>query len=131
MSTHSNSHSLDPEDRLHLLLGRLVHAFGRFDFNMGLQLKWLGPYRGVEVDHLLVGSKPFTMRFAQLEPLVMDVFGHQNDRSGPACLNSFTPRDKETACGLKRCRVVHGGGGRCATNRPTRWATRGAPGFSF
>lgn len=52
-------------------------------------------------------------------------------RSGPACLNSFTPRDKETACGLKRCRVVHGVGGRCATNRPTRWATRGAPGFSF
>ncbi|WP_367279963.1 tryptophan-rich sensory protein [Hydrogenophaga sp.] len=52
-------------------------------------------------------------------------------RSGPACLNRFTPRDKETACGLKRCRVVHGGGGRCATNRPTRWATRGAPGFSF
>jgi hypothetical protein len=52
-------------------------------------------------------------------------------RSGPACLNRFTPRDKETACGLKRCRVVHCGGGRCATNRPTRWATRGAPGFSF
>lgn len=33
-------------------------------------------------------------------------------RSGPACLNSFTPRDKETAGGLKRCRVVHGGGRR-------------------
>ena len=56
---------------------------------------------------------------------------YRGTRSGPACLNRFTPRDKETACGLKRCRVVHGGGGRCATNRPTRWATRGAPGFSF
>jgi hypothetical protein len=33
-------------------------------------------------------------------------------RSGPACLHSFTPRDKETASGLKRCRVVHGGGRR-------------------
>jgi len=31
------------------------------------------------------------------------------NRSGPACLNSFTPRDKETAGDCDRCRVVHGG----------------------
>ncbi len=30
-------------------------------------------------------------------------------RSSPCSLNSFAPRDKEIACGLKRYRVVHGG----------------------
>ena len=52
-------------------------------------------------------------------------------RSGSACLNSFTPRDKETAGGLNRCRVVHGG-----VRRLRRTQSRGGQlgahqGFSF
>jgi transposase InsO family protein len=52
-------------------------------------------------------------------------------RSGSACLNSFTPRDKETTGGLNRCRVVHGGG-----RRLRRTGRRGGQlgehqGFSF
>lgn len=55
----------------------------------------------------------------------------QWDRSGSACLNSFTPRDKETTGGLNRCRVVHGGG-----RRLRRTGRRGGQlgehqGFSF
>ena len=66
------------EDRLHILLGRLVHAFGRFDFNIGLQLKWMGPYCGVKVEHLLNARMPFTVRLDALEPLVMEIYGHEN-----------------------------------------------------
>ena len=55
----------------------------------------------------------------------------QTMRSGSACLNSFTPRDKETAGGLNRCRVVHGG-----VRRLRRTQSRGGQlgahqGFSF
>jgi len=55
----------------------------------------------------------------------------QANRSGSACLNSFTPRDKETAGGLNRCRVVHGG-----VRRLRRTQSRGGQlgahqGFSF
>jgi len=52
-------------------------------------------------------------------------------KSGSACLNSFTPRDKDTAGGLNRCRVVHGGGRRLRrTDR--RGGQLGAhQGFSF
>ncbi len=54
-----------------------------------------------------------------------------DNRSGSACLNSFTPRDKETKGGLNRCRVVHGGGRRLRrTDR--RGGQLGAhQGFSF
>jgi hypothetical protein len=64
------------EDRLHLLLGRLVHAFGRLDFYIGLQLKWLGPYRGVKVDHLLDAKLPFKHRLDALKPLVIEMYAH-------------------------------------------------------
>jgi len=38
------------------------------------------------------------------------------DRSGSVDLNRYTPIDKCHGAGLKRCRVVHGGGRRLATN---------------
>jgi hypothetical protein len=44
---------MNAEEQLHQLLGQLVHSFARFDFNVGLQLVWIGPCRGVEIDHLL------------------------------------------------------------------------------
>lgn len=68
----------DTEDQLHRLLGRLVHAFARLDFCVGLQLKWLGPYRGMNVDRLLDARLPFKHRFDALEPLVLDMYAHTN-----------------------------------------------------
>lgn len=67
------------EDRLHILLGRLVHAFGRFDFNIGLQLKWMGPYCGEKVEHLLNARMPFAIRLDALEPLVMKLYCHEDE----------------------------------------------------
>lgn len=64
------------EDRLHLLLGRLVHAFARLDFYLGLQLKWLGPYRGVKIDQLLDARLPFKHRLDALKPLVLEMYAH-------------------------------------------------------
>ena len=48
-------------------------------------------------------------------------------RSGPVSLNNFPRTISRTLADCKQCRVVHGGGGRLATNRPTRWVARGAP----
>ena len=48
----------ETEKQVHYLLGRLVHAFARLDLCVGLQLKWLGPYRGVEVGKLLNPRQP-------------------------------------------------------------------------
>jgi len=69
------SQQRDPfEDEFHRLLGRLVHAHARFDFNLGLQLKWLGPYCQVDLGGLL---DPQTSRLGErlkkLRQLVLDV----------------------------------------------------------
>jgi hypothetical protein len=59
----------------HELLGRLAHAHANLDFNVGLQLNWLGPYLGVDVRHLLDARKvPFSKRLSKLEPLILDLF---------------------------------------------------------
>ncbi len=62
------------QDEVHRLLGRLIHAYARLDLNMGLQLKWLGPYRGVPIDHLLDKRVPLAHRFCALRPLVLEVY---------------------------------------------------------
>jgi hypothetical protein len=62
------------DDEFHRLLGRLVHAHARFDFNMGLQLRWLGPYNDVPVEQLLDVKVPFAHRLRALKPLVLQTF---------------------------------------------------------
>ena len=52
-------------------------------------------------------------------------------RSGPDCLNSFTPRDKETVGGLKRCRVVHGGVRRLRRTQSRSGQLGAHQGYSF
>lgn len=59
------------------------------------------------------------------------VEGAAHVRSGSACLNSFTPRDKETAGGFKRCRVVHGGGRRLRRTGRRGGQLGAHQGFSF
>lgn len=84
----------DIEDQLHLLLGRLVHAFARFDFNIGLQLKWIGPYRGVEIDDLLTARVPFTHRFDALKSLLLEIYARE-DRQAHAAFAKWFDRAEE------------------------------------
>ena len=63
------------KDEFHRQLGRLVHAHARFDFNVGLQLNWLGQYYKVEVSDLLDPRKAqLGLRLKKLRGLVLDVF---------------------------------------------------------
>lgn len=63
------------EAELHQELGRLVHEAARFDFFVGLQLNWLGPYCQVDVSKYL-DPKKFTLdnRLAALKKLVKKAF---------------------------------------------------------
>lgn len=84
-------------DEVHRLLGRLVHASARFDFNMGLQLVWLGPYCQVPVAQLLDKRVPFNQRLQMLRRLVLDVFAHENDDAREAFAAWFNGIDKAKA----------------------------------
>jgi hypothetical protein len=96
----------DPfSDRFHLLLGRLVHAHASFDFNMGLQLRWLGEYNGVPVGHLLDVRVPFGHRLKALRPLALHTFEPAGDKAVQELGRLFDQAD-----GLKALRndYVHG-----------------------
>ena len=66
----------DPfEDEFHRLLGRLVHAQARFDFNVGLSLNWMGPHYGREVTDLLDPINTLLgTRLRKLKALVLDAY---------------------------------------------------------
>lgn len=65
-------------DALHLLLGRLIHAYARLDHFMGLQLKWLGEYRGRPVAKLLRKNVAFDRRLKLLHELSIETWGHSD-----------------------------------------------------
>lgn len=71
-------YKLRPEDeftsRFYGLLGRLVHAHAQLDFNVGLQLKWMGPHLGHDVAGLLQRTIPFARRLTKLEELTGELF---------------------------------------------------------
>lgn len=70
----------------HHLLGRLAHAHANLDFNIGLQLNWLGPYLQVKVHHLLDARKVmFAKRLGKLKDLVFELF----EDAGEAALDEF------------------------------------------
>lgn len=76
----------DFRNEFHRLLGRLVHAHGQFDFNVGLQLNWMGPYYGDDVAELLDPRKSqFSKRLKKLKQLVMNAF----EPAGKAALDEF------------------------------------------
>ena len=60
-----------------------------------------------------------------------DQLGDIGDSSGPGCLNNIPPSFKWTPGGLPKVQSCPRRRWSLATNRPTRWATRGAPGISF
>jgi hypothetical protein len=92
-------------NEVHLLLGQLVHAYARFDFNMGLQLAWLGPYRGVAVQDLLDGKIPFGQRLKALRRLVLEVFASENEHAHVAFKRLFQRIERAQAM---RNDYVHG-----------------------
>jgi hypothetical protein len=65
-------------DALHVLLGRLIHAYARLDHFMGLQLKWLGEYRGRAVAQLLRKNVAFDRRLKLLRDLSIETWGHSD-----------------------------------------------------
>lgn len=80
------AHPDDFTNQFHQLLGRLALAHARLDFNVGLQLNWLGPYLGAEVEPLLDAKKvPFAKRLKKLRVLVMELF----ENAGQDALSDF------------------------------------------
>lgn len=74
-------------DEFHRLLGQLVHAIARFDFTVGLQLNWLGPYCQQDVAELLSPRQArLGERLKKLKALIMDVY----EPAGPKALAEFT-----------------------------------------
>lgn len=78
----------DPfRDEFHRLLGQLVHAIARFDFTVGLQLNWLGPYCQKDVTELLSPRQAkLGEHLKKLKALIMDVY----EPAGPKALAEFT-----------------------------------------
>ena len=94
------------ERRFHELLGRMVHAHASLDFNVGLQLSWLGPHLGRKVNHLLDARKvSFAKRLKKLRTLVIELYGG----AGAEVLGAFRAWFSE-ADSLKALRndYVHG-----------------------
>ncbi len=74
------------EDEFHRHLGRLVHGAARFDFNVGLQLNWLGIHCGVDVSkHLDPTRVSLGSRLDKLEVLVGQAF----KAAGPEAMAEF------------------------------------------
>lgn len=92
-------------DGLHLLLGRLVHAYARLDHFIGLQLKWLGEYRDRPVGKLLRKTVGFDHRVKILRELSLENWGH----SDPKVAGEFLAWFKEVEDVQKsRNRFAHG-----------------------
>lgn len=76
----SKKYKLRPEDeftsRFYGLLGRLVHAHAQLDFNVGLQLNWMGPYLGQDIRGLLQATTPFAHRLEKLEELTLKLYAN-------------------------------------------------------
>lgn len=76
----TKKYKLRPEDeftsRFYGLLGRLVHAHAQLDFNVGLQLNWMGLHLGHDVTPLLQPTTPFARRLARLEELTSELFAN-------------------------------------------------------
>lgn len=90
----------------HFLLGRLVHAHARFDFNVGLQLHWMGPMYGVDVSELLHPYKAtFKARLDLFKRLVLDVY----QPAGVAFVTEFRAWfDRAEKCRVLRNDYAHG-----------------------
>lgn len=81
----------DARDAMHLLLGRLIHGYARLDHFIGLQLNWLGEYRGQPATTLLRKNIAFDRRLKTLRLLAIETWGH----SDPTVADEFRAWFKE------------------------------------
>lgn len=90
----------------HHLLGRMVHAHARFDFNVGLQLSWMGPTYGVEVTDVLNPHKAtFKVRLNFFKRLVLEAY----QPGGAAFVTEFRIWfDRAEKCRVLRNDYAHG-----------------------
>jgi len=97
----------DPfEDEFHRLLGRLVHVHARFDFNIGLQLNWMGPYYQEDVAELLNPLQTqLGRRLKKLKQLILDIYSPAGEEALTAFKAWFKRADE--ARGLRND-YVHG-----------------------
>jgi len=107
---------LQGEDRLHWLLGRLVHSYARLDLNIGLQLRSLSHYRAVDVDELLKPeTSTFKPRLRRLRTLSLEVYGQRNRAAREAFERWF--RRAEAARALRN-NYAHGRWGLVSVQQP-------------
>lgn len=66
-------------DRFHLELGRFVHAYARFDLNVGMQLNLNGLQYGVEVSDVLIGKVPLAHRLDRLKEQTLKIYASAGD----------------------------------------------------
>lgn len=81
----SSASTLCAEDRLHLYLGRLIHATARLDFVVGLQLRWLAPRGVVIADLLRPHHGSLYTRLQKLKELTLKTCDH----AGPTASKAF------------------------------------------
>ncbi|MDM0050923.1 hypothetical protein QTI04_18105 [Variovorax sp. J22R115] len=84
-----------------------------------MQLKWLGPYRGVEVEDLLSASEPFRKRVRKLRPLVFETWGHSKLAAREAFEKWFERVERARAL---RNDYAHGRWGRVSMREPDLFA---------
>lgn len=94
------------EAEFHRLLGRLVHAHARFDFNIGLQLNWMGPFYQEEVAELLNPLQAqLGKRLKKLKQIVLDAYEPAGEHALAAFAAWFQRADQARAL---RNDYVHG-----------------------
>jgi len=92
-------------DEMHRLLGRLIHAYARLDHFIGLQVAWLGDYRGRSVQDLLVKGVNFAKRLRCLQQLAFETWAH----SDPEVAKQFASWFKAVRYAqAQRNRLAHG-----------------------
>ena len=92
-------------DEMHRLLGRLIHAHARLDHFIGLQIVWLGDYRGRSVADLLVKGVNFAKRLRCLRQLALETWAHSDPEVGKEFTAWFNAVRHAQA---QRNRLAHG-----------------------
>lgn len=101
----ATSHELNYEQTFHYLLGRLVHAYARFDFNLGLQFSWANQ-SGVDTKKLLNPTQSnISQRLEALRPMILKVYEFAGPKANHELKDWFKRADKARAI---RNDFVHG-----------------------
>lgn len=85
-------------EEFHRHLGRLVHATASFDFNVGLQLNWMGPLLGVDVTgELDPKGAHLRQRLKRLKSLTLKAYATAGDAAVSELRDWFERADRARA----------------------------------